>query len=208
MSELTQEEAADRRFELMSGLTLAVLAAALAVTDLGGGTYGDDEIIGTNEKASAYAWYQSKSVKQSLIEQEQGLLRALSEAGVITEQAQAPIAAHITALDVEVQRYKVEKKEILEGSAAVGPSGQVLEKDGQKGQIVGALELEAQLATLGAAGDKFDLATLWLQLSLVLGAMALVLQNDRLKWAFYGSMVLTGALGSIYSVLAFRIAAG
>jgi hypothetical protein len=48
-----EEEAAGRRFELISGLTLAVLAAVLAVVDLGGGKYGDDEIIGTNEKPTS-----------------------------------------------------------------------------------------------------------------------------------------------------------
>lgn len=206
MSEETQEEKKDRRFELMSGLTLAVLAAVLAVTDLGGGKYGDDEIIGTAEKASAYSWYQSKSVKQSLLEQEQGLLRALADAGAITPEARAPVDAQIAKLDSEIQRYKAEKKEILEGSAAVGPEGQVLEKDGQKGQIVGAQEWEAQLAKLGAAGDKFDLATLWLQMSLVFGAVALVLDNDRLKWSFYLAMVGTGVLGAVYSFIAFGMA--
>ena len=205
MSEETPEEEKARHFELMSGLTLAFLAAVLAVTDLGGGKYGDDEIIGTNEKASAYSWYQSKSIKQSLIEQEQGLLRALDSAGALTPEAREPVAQHIASLDAEVQRYKAEKKEILEGSAALGVEGQVLEKDGQKGQIIGAKEWEAQLATLGAAGDKFDLSTLWLQLSLVLGAVALVLHEARLKWGFYLAMVATGVIGGVFSVLAFSI---
>ena len=50
------------------------------------------------------------------------------------------------------------------------------------------------------------MSTLWLQLSLVLGAVSLVLQAQRLKNIFYGAMVIGGVLGSVYGVLAFQIA--
>ena len=76
------------RLELKIGLTLALFAAVLAVVDLGGGKFGDDEIIGTNEKANLYQWYQSKSIKQSIIEQEVQLLTGLVEAGAVTAQGQ------------------------------------------------------------------------------------------------------------------------
>lgn len=203
-----KQEQSAKRFEMLSGLTLAVLAAVLAVTDLGGGKYGDDEIIGTNEKASAYAWYQSKSQKQIVLEQQHHLLTALVTAGAVTPEARAAVDAQVSGLDSEISRYKAEKKEILEGSAAVGPEAQVLEVDGKKGQIVGAKEWEAKLAVLGAAGDVFDLSTLYLQLCLVLGAVGLVLQQPKLRWTFYGGMVLCGVIGTIYSVRAFGIAGG
>lgn len=203
-----QEEEAGKRYEMLSGLTLAVLAAVLAVTDLGGGKYGDDEIIGTNEKSSAYAWYQSKSMKQIVLEQQQSLLNALKAAGSITPEALPVVDAQIASLDADITRYKAEKREIMEGSAAVGKEGQVLDKDGQLGQITGAKEWEAQLAVLGKAGDVFDLSTLYLQLCLVLGAVGLVLQDQRMRWIFYGAMVLCGVVGSVYSVQAFQIATG
>ncbi|MDP2315746.1 MAG: DUF4337 family protein [Pseudomonadota bacterium] len=200
------DDGGDRRFEFLAGLTLAVFAAVLAVVDLGGGKYGDDEIIGTNEKASLYQWYQSKSIKQSLVEQQQGLLTALLDAGAVAPSGVETIRAEIGAADTEVKRYDAEKKELLLGSAAVGPEGQVLEVDGQKGQIVGTKPWEVTLATLGAAGDKFDLSTLWLQLCLVLGAVSLVLQEQRLKNVFYGAMVVGGVVGTVYGVLAFQVA--
>lgn len=205
----TEEDAenAGKRYELISGLTLAVLAAVLAVTDLGGGKYGDDEIIGTNEKSSAYSWYQSKSMKQIVLEQQKGLLETLTVSGSIAPESAAGVAQQIGALDQEITRYKAEKKEILEGSSKVGPEGQVLEKDGKLGQIVGANEWEAKLAVLGEAGDVFDLSTLFLQLCLVLGAVGLVLQAEKLKWVFYIAMVGCGVVGSWYSVQAFQIAA-
>ena len=199
------QEQQSKRYEVISGLTLAVLAAVLAVADLGGGKYGDDEIIGTNEKASAYAWYQAKSLKQTVLEQQEALLKALQTAGSIAPEAKAGVDAQIQALDADISRYKAEKKEIMEGSDAVGPEGQVLEKDGTPGPVVGAKEWEARLVVLGNAGDVFDLSTLYLQLCLVLGAVGLVLQQPRLRWAFYAAMVLTGGIGSFYAVKAYGI---
>ncbi len=74
------------RFEPICGLTFALLA----VTDMGVSKYGDDELIGNNTKANVYAWYQSKSVKQSLVEGQRDLLNTLIELGSIrSEQVSA-----------------------------------------------------------------------------------------------------------------------
>jgi len=204
-SDADREEQQSKRYEMISGLTLAVLAAVLAVADLGGGKYGDDEIIGTNEKASAYAWYQAKSLKQTVLEQQEQLLKALVTAGSIAPEAQAGVDSQIQSLETDIARYKAEKKEIMEGSAAVGPEGQVLEKDGSTGAIIGAKEWEQRLEVLGQAGDVFDLSTLYLQLCLVLGAVGLVLQQPKMRWLFYAAMVITGAIGSVYAVQAYGI---
>jgi hypothetical protein len=195
-------------FEMMTALTLAVVAAVLAASDLGGGKYGDDEIIGTNEKAAAYAWYQSKSIKQGQIEAEHDLLAGLVKAGAIQPVAVPAVEAHLVELSADAARYKVEKREILEGSAAVGPEGQTLDKDGVKGVITGAQEWEHKLEVLGAAGDQFDLSALYLQMSLVMGTIALVLKSPKLQWAFYGLMVLLGLGGAGYAWIAFGIAEG
>ncbi|MDO9280585.1 MAG: DUF4337 family protein [Pseudomonadota bacterium] len=93
------DDSGARRFELLAGLTLAVFAAVLAVVDLGGGKYGDDEIIGTNEKASLYQWYQSKSIKQAIVEQQQGLLTALLDAGAVAPAGIGAVTAQIAAAD-------------------------------------------------------------------------------------------------------------
>jgi len=200
------DESAARRFEMVAGLTLAVIAAVLAVTDLGGGKYGDDEITGTNERSNLYAWYQSKSIKESLAEQEADLLQALLDGGVVKPESAPAIQLRVEKVKKKLEKYGLEKTEILEGSAKVGVEGQVLETDGQKGRIEGAKPLEAKLATLGAAGDMFDRATLWLQLSLVLGAIALVLQSTAMKRSFFAVTVILGLLGGAYAVQAFQTA--
>ena len=190
-------------FEMICGLTLAVLAAILAITDLGAGKYGDDEIIAHNQKANAFDWYQSKGIKQSLVEGQRDMLRLLLNAGVVAAENQERMSTLLGDLDQEIDRYKKEKKEILLGSSAVGEGNWVLDLDGERGQIKGAKEWETEAEVLGGVGDTFDLATLFLQICLVMGAVSLLLKGERLRNTFYGLMIGLGAVGSYFSVLAF-----
>jgi hypothetical protein len=196
----------NNQIERRIGLTLALFAAVLAVVDLGGGKFGDDEIIGTNEKANLYQWYQSKSIKQSIVEQEVQLLTGLVEAGAVTAQGQRAITNQLTIAKQAVQRYEREKREILLGSKAVGPKAQVLEVSGLKGQIIGTKPWEQKLDTLGLAGDKFDMATLWLQIALVFGAISLILNSEKLKASFYYALVVGSLIGTGFGIQAFQIA--
>lgn len=205
LEDATAHPAADRgrRFEILCGMTLAVLAAVLAITDLGAGKYGDDELIAHNEKNGAYLWYQSKGIKESLVEGQRDTLKALVEAGSIQPSQLAAVQAQIASLDKDVERYGKEKKEILLGSQTVGRESWVQDVDGKMGQVVGAKEWEAKGDALGTVGDTFDLSTFFLQLSLVLGAISLILQQDRMRATFFLIMLILGIAGAVYSVLAF-----
>lgn len=190
-------------FEMICGLTLAILAAVLAITDLGAGKYGDDEIIAHNQKANAFEWYQAKAIKQSLVEGQRDLLRILLESRVIPSEAEGKMGNLLSSLDAEIGRYQKERKEILLGSKAVGQENWVLDEGGKLGQVKGAREWEAETKALGAAGDTFDIATFFLQICLVMGAVSLIIKGKRMRNSFYGMMVLLGAVGAVYSVMAF-----
>jgi hypothetical protein len=196
-----------KKFEFMTALTLAIFAAFLAITDLGGGKYGDDEIIGANEKANIYAWYQAKSVRQSLLEGQKDLLQTLVDAGAMEQDHITLLQSLMVKLDQDIARYKKEKTELLLGSAAVGKDNWAQDIDGQLGKVVGAKEWEQKLDIFGQAGDKFDMGVLFLQLCLVVGAVSLVLQEDRLKLGFFSAMVLLGIIGLFYSIQGFILAA-
>ena len=131
------------------------------------------------------------------------MLQLLMDAGVVVADNQERMSGLLASLNQEIDRYKKEKKEILRGSSAVGEGNWVLEQDGQRGQIKGALEWEAEAEALGGVGDTFDLATLFLQICLVTGAISLLLKGERMRNAFYGLMIGLGAVGSYFSVLAF-----
>ncbi len=189
-------------FEARCGLVLALFAACMAISDLFAGKYGDDEILLTAEKGSAYQWYQAKSIKQSLVEGERDMLKALLKAGAVSEATRGAIEGLVTKLDKKSDKYDLQKTEILEGSAAVGEAKWAQEKDGKLGQLIGAKEHEARIEVLGKAGDHFDLASLFYQLALVLGAISLVLKEERPRLAFFGMLVLLGLVGAGFTTSA------
>jgi hypothetical protein len=113
----------------------------------------------------------------------------------------------IRNLDQGAARYGKEKKEILLGSAQVGRAGWAQEVDGELGRLTGAQEWEKQAVGLGSAGDVFDLATFFLQVCLVIGAISLVVQHEKLRRTLYGLMLALGLTGTVCAVLAFTQAA-
>ena len=188
---------------MLCGLTLAILAAVLAITDIGGGRFGDDEIIAHNQKTNAFSWYQAKAVKESLVEGQRDMLKVLVDSGTIPAETRGQMTKLMSSLNMEIDRYKKEKAEILLGSTKVGEAAWVTEKDGKFGQIKGALEWEREAEKLGVAGDTFDLSVLFLQICLVMGAISLILKGERMRNFFYVTMLGLGGLGSYFSIVAF-----
>ena len=180
MSEIENESG--RNFEILCGVVIAFFAAVLAITDLGAGKFGDDELIAHNEKNNAYFWYQSKGIKETMVEGQRDTLKALVTAGSIKPEQLATVEALIGSLDKKIARYGKDKHEILVGSKAVGQANWSQEVDGKMGQVIGGKEWEVKAAKLGDAGDQFDYATLFLQFA----------------------MIVLGAIGSVFSIIAFN----
>jgi hypothetical protein len=196
----------ERRFESFSGIILAIFAALLAITNLGGSKFDSDKIIGTNEKTNVYAWYQSKSLKQDMLENQRNLIDTLIKANVIETNKHETLNNIMNVIDNRIVSYDKEKKELLLGSKAVGKDNWVQEKNGQYGQIIGALEWEKIIRRLGQAGSKFDVAILFLELCLVIGAISLVMHNERLRITFIASTIALGLIGMLYGIQAFILA--
>jgi hypothetical protein len=203
-----ESEEKGKRFEALCGILIAVFAAALAVTDLGAGKFGDDELIAHNEKNNAYLWYQSKGIKETLVEGQRDTLQSLVDAGSIKPEQLPAVQGLIGKLNGKVLRYGKEKKEILLGSATVGQEGWAQEVDGEMGKVVGAKEWEGKAEALDGAGNAFDSAVLFLQICLVLGAISLVVQAGRTRRTFFLGMIGLGMIGAVCSALAFYQALG
>lgn len=196
-------ESGSKSFETWCGVVIALFAAVLAITDLGGGKYGDDELIAHNEKGGAYLWYQSKGIKETLVEGQRDTLRALVEAGSIRPEQLPAIQKMIQDLNGDASRYGREKKEILLGSKTVGQENWAQDVAGELGKVTGAEEWKAKADALNDAGDIFDSSTFFLQLCLVMGAMSLILQHDRLRNIFFTAMIVLGLAGLGFSMMAF-----
>ncbi len=192
-------------FEVKCGVVIALFAALMSISDLFAGKYGDDEILLTNEKASAYLWYQSKSIKETLIEGQSDLLKTLKKNNAFNSSLLKGIDEQILVLDSKVSKYEREKKEILLGSKGVGRDNWAQEVDGKLGAVHGAKEFEAEISNLSSAGDFFDYASLFYQISLVMGAISLVMKNEKIQNSFFASMIFLGCIAVIFSIRALSV---
>ena len=197
-------ETGSKSFETICGVLIAVFAAVLAITDLGAGKYGDDELIAHNEKNGAYLWYQTKGIKETLVEGQRDTLQALVAAESIRREQLPAVQELVRSLDAEVRRYGKEKKEILLGSATVGRENWAQDVSGEMGKVVGAKDWEAKANSLGDVGDTFDYATFFLQLCLVFGAISLVMQGSGVRRIFFWGMNVLGTAGAVFACLAFH----
>ncbi|MCD6060910.1 MAG: hypothetical protein K0S16_1221 [Moraxellaceae bacterium] len=190
------QEKADDRFDMKVGVTLAIFASVLAVMELGG-SYAE---FGMNyaqaEKANAFAWYNSKGIKQNLAEGQRDTLASLLAAGVISPGHADATRAYVAELQQTIDRYDLEKEEILRGSKAVGEAGWAQKVDGALGKVKGAKEWEVESDAYGVVMEWFDFANLLLQICLVIGAISLVVRSPASRRYFYGGAVGMGLVGA------------
>jgi hypothetical protein len=185
-------------YQMKCGVTLGILAAVMAANSIVGGRWGAEEIKSAGEKGTAYAWYQSKSIKESIIEGNRDNVKALLDTPNAKNEYRVNLHKNLDKLNKTLDRYDKEKKEILEGSEGVGKDNWVLKHKGELGKIKGALEWEKSLKLYEDAGDIFDLSAMFLQISLVLGSISLLLKRASIRNAFYNMMVGIGLVGSYY----------
>lgn len=198
-----KESSADDRFDMRCGVMLAIFASILALMELGG-SYSD---YGMNyaqaEKVNAYAWYNSKSIKQNLAEGQRDTLESLLAAGVISPAHAGATQGYVATLQRDISRYKQEKEEILLGSAAVGKDKWAQELDGKLGQVIGAKPWEIESDAYGSVTEIFDLANLFLQICLVVGAISLVVRTEVSRRAFFRGAIGLGLLGTVIGINGF-----
>ena len=208
--EMNEEVAAPeaKNLELLIGVVIAIFAAILAINDLGAGRYGDDEMIAHNNQTKMYNWYQAKSIKETLYEGQLDLLSTLEKTNSIKEEHKNVVDSFKTQKTKQIQRYELEKEEILKGSANIEKDKWALkdEKTGEKGTTIGAQQWEAEADKLGGAGDMYDLASLFLQICIVFGAISLVIQKISTRKVFFYLMIAMGIAGAYFTVHAYILA--
>lgn len=198
-----QRSSSEDRFEVICGVLLAIFAAILAWADVGGSNVAEDRSLSSDSQTSAYAWYQSKGIKQALAEGQRDTLAGLLIAGSFTA-AQAPgVTVQLKDLDAQIKRYDKEKAEILKGSQAVGKENWTQDVAGEMGKIIGADEYKARVEQLNAIDNIYDNAGLFMQLCLVMGALSLVFKFMPLRLSFLGASILLGAYGFFQAIRGF-----
>ena len=190
--------------ELAFGLSLAVIAALLAINELFASKYGSTELKTTNERSQSYQWYQAKSIKKNLLESHRETLQSFLDYGVIDISKTRALIENIENLNRQIQKYSKEQREILVGSKKVGKENWSQAINGRLGQVIGALELEEELTKLQYVLNQFDHATLFLQLALLIGAIGIVIRKYYFKLTSLTLTIILGLCGTAFHVIGFQ----
>ncbi len=75
------------------------------------------------------------------------------------------------------------------------------------GKVTGAKEFDGFLMGLGKAGDYFDIASMLLQICLVIGAIGIIINKEAMKVHFLRLTLGTGILGTFFVSRAIWLAA-
>jgi hypothetical protein len=184
--ERAENEASDR-FRGRAALLIALMAAMLAIGDLGGGNATDD-MIGSNIKASdTWAFYQAKNVRQTMYEIEVAALKERLAAENLSPVSRAAIESRIGEYEATITRYDSEPDPDAPNDPMKG--------EGKKQLAAQARGYEAAFETASERDDNFDLSEVALQLALVLGSVAILAVS---RWV----LILSAALGMFGTLLA------
>lgn len=198
---------ASERAEAIGGVLIAFFAALMAISQMVNGELEEEMMIAHNKVVNYSSWYQSKSVKESLKESELDYLSALLESGIVLEKNKAVILTKISSVKEQIEKYRAEKTEILIGSKQVGKANWIQDLDGEMGAIVGVKEWEILADEYDNATKKFDLGMLFFQISIVLGAVCIIIyDNPRLQKTFIVTMIICGILGIAMSSYGYSLA--
>ena len=180
------------RFRSRAALLIAVIAAVLAVSGLGGGNATDAMIINTIRASDTWAFFQAKNVRQTAyevavdqLEQELASERAPAE--------RAAIERRLAGYRAQIARYDSEPDPDAPNDPTAG--------EGKRQLSARARSYEAARDVAMARDDNFDWAEMLLQIALVLGSVAILAINRRILIL---SAVL-GALGALLSLNGFLL---
>ena len=198
---------ASERTEAIGGGLIAFFAALMAISQMVNGELEEEMMIAHNKVVNYSSWYQSKSIKETLKESELNYLKTMELSRIVPPEQNGELLSKIAEVEADIDKYGAEKIEILLGSSAVGQENWAQDLDGEMGVITGVQEWEALADAYDAATKKFDLGMLFFQISIVLGAVCIIIyDNPKLQKAFILLMILFGIVGSIMSIYGYVIA--
>lgn len=196
-----------KRTEAIGGILIAVFAAFMAITELVNNNLEEEMMISHNKLVNYSNWYQSKSIKQSLKESELDYLNVLLDTGIIPEDRIKHVRTKIQQTKALTLKYEAEKTEILVGSSNVPREHWSQDLDGEMGKIIGINEWEKLTQKYDTATQKLDLGKLLFQISIVLGALCIIIHdNKKLQKNFIALMLVFGTIGIIISVYGLILA--
>ncbi|MBU5638919.1 DUF4337 domain-containing protein [Geomonas sp. Red69] len=159
-------------------LTTVILAVCATLATFKGGGFSTRSVLAQSQASDQWAFYQAKSIKQSLAEMEQGQLeRELLRTG--DRQVGAAMEARAQALKAKIAKYDQEKAKIQD-------EAKKLEKERDEAQ---------------RHGRPFGLAVIFLQIAILLSSIAALLK----KKAVWVAGVAVGICGLVQFANGFML---
>jgi hypothetical protein len=159
-------------------LSTTLLAVCAAFATLKGGSFSTKTQLATVSASNKWSYYQAKSLKETARDTESTIINVIA-AGATTPEAKAAARQAIEKADSEIKRYKAEKAEIM--------------KD--------AVYLDSEAAYSQARGGNFGLAIMFLQIAIMLSAIAALMK----KKSFWLIGLCAGAIGVGYLTYAWPL---
>lgn len=181
LAEEKAEQEAVNRFRSRAALLIAVIAAVLAVSGLGGGNATDAMIINTIRASDTWAFFQAKNVRQTAYEVAVDQLEQ-ELASASAPQARAAIERRLADYRAQIARYDSEPDADAPNDPTAG--------EGKRQLSARARSFEAAREMAMARDDNFDWAEVLLQIALVLGSVAILAINRRI-------LILSSVLGAL-----------
>ncbi|MCK5440319.1 MAG: DUF4337 domain-containing protein [Maribacter sp.] len=198
---------ASENAEAIGGVLIAFFAALMAISQMVNGELEEDMMIAHNKVSNYSNWYQSKSIKGSLRESELNYLETILGTTLISENEKATILNKIQGTKEKIKKYNAEKKEILIGSSNTPKEEWAQDLNGEMGVIVGVNEWRELAIEYDIATKKFDIGMLFFQISIVLGAVCIIIyDNASLQKWFIRLMVIFGLIGIALSIYGYTLA--
>lgn len=155
----------ESNFEKFVALTTSFVAVGLAISTILNNAAGDDLLVLRSEANNKWSYFQSKSIKQNLVEIQVSNLALELENETYSEVYKGKVKAQMTHFEQEIKRYDGEKKEI---SKEATTAELLMEKADKKGM-------------------KLDLAEALYQISIIMAAISMIAKN---RGSWYLSMTL------------------
>ncbi len=176
MAEATEIPEAKDPFERQVAITIAIIAVVMSFVSMKGDNAKTDSILLTSKAANKWSHFQSKSIKQNIVDNE---IRTIELFSSVAGDKAAEALKQAESLRGKVKVYDTEKA--------------ALEKEAT------ALVEEADHAS--SINDRCDFGALFLQLGVVVASVAIL---TRWKAFWFGSILL-GAVGAVIGLSSFAL---
>lgn len=186
IAEENAESAANEKFRSKAALIIAVLAALLAISSVGGDNVGEDMIASNIHASDTWAFYQAKNVRQTATSLAADVLESdlMIHGASLSPVARKAIESRIAKYRSTVERYNDEPDAAAPADSTRG--------EGKKQLSARARMYEAQRSHAEAQDTNFDYAGALYQIAIVLGSVSiLALSRKVLALSIFAGIAAT-----------------